>query len=48
MASAPDRPAICVATNHDTLSVMSVMTTGELSRRTALPIKAVRQYTDGG
>lgn len=27
---------------------MSVMTTGELSRRTALPIKAVREYTDAG
>jgi len=27
---------------------MSVMTTGELSRRTGLPIKAVREYADAG
>lgn len=27
---------------------MSVMTTGELSRRTGLPVKAVRDYADAG
>lgn len=27
---------------------MSVMTTGELSRRTGLPVKAVREYADAG
>lgn len=27
---------------------MSLMTTGELSRRTGLPVKAVREYTDAG
>lgn len=30
------------------LRVMSLMTTGELSRRTGLPVKAVREYTDAG
>lgn len=29
-------------------AVMSVMTTGELSRRTGLPVKAVREYADAG
>jgi len=27
---------------------MTVMTTGELSRRTGLPVKAVREYADAG